>query len=263
MIPKMISGILAAILIAVVLYASLPSIWFWIVFEVFAALLVAIGCSGEWYLHHHPAGRKKVEKEEHHKLESRFIAAVVIGVFMEFFALGHAIPEAIRLEKDVASANERASANESQVAVLSNETVNLSIKLEGAKSNNLVLRTNVTALETAVFRLAKQYDMSTNALAEANARLSLIKPLNERLVDCLNIIAPEIVAALTKTPKGEWLPVRCGADSPQRDELENLCRDPSAGKYIRQLKIEPGVTWKADGRISQNIDFILSTELLQ
>jgi hypothetical protein len=66
------------------------------------------GCAGEWYLHHHPAGRKKVEREEHYKLESRFIAAVVIGVFMEFLALGHAIPAAMKLEASVASANERA-----------------------------------------------------------------------------------------------------------------------------------------------------------
>jgi hypothetical protein len=109
MIPKIISRIVAAILIAVILYALLPSVWFWIGFEVIAALLVATGCGGEWYLHHHPAGRKKVEKEEHHKLESRFIAAVVIGVFMEFFSLAHAIPETVKLEKDVASANEAAS----------------------------------------------------------------------------------------------------------------------------------------------------------
>ena len=135
---KIISGILATISIAVIARIVVPAIWFWIAFEVSAALLVAVGCAGEWYLHHHPAGRKKVEKKEHHKLESRFIAAVVVGVFMEFFALGHAIPEAVRLEKDVASANDRASTNELQVAVLSNETVRLSINLESAKSNNII-----------------------------------------------------------------------------------------------------------------------------
>jgi hypothetical protein len=149
-IAKIISGILATISIVVIARIVFPAIWFWIAFEVSAALLVAVGCAGEWYLHHHPAGRKKVEKEEHHKLESRFIAAVVLGVFMEFFALGHAIPEAVRLEKDVASANDRAFTNELQV---------------------LDLKTNLAELNKATLELAHQFDLSTNALAEANARL--------------------------------------------------------------------------------------------
>ena len=148
---KIISGILATISIVVIARIVFPAIWFWIGFEVSAALLVAIGYAGEWYLHHHPAGRKKVEKEEHHKLESRFIAAVVIGVFMEFLALGHAIPEAVRLEKNVASANERASTNELQV---------------------LELKTNLAELNKATLELAHQYDLSTNALVEAYARLA-------------------------------------------------------------------------------------------
>jgi hypothetical protein len=100
-IAKIISGILATISIAVIARIIVPVIWFWIGFEVLAALLVAVGCAGEWYLHHHPSGRKKKEKDEHHKIESRFIAAVVIGVFMEFLALAHAIPAAVQLEKDV------------------------------------------------------------------------------------------------------------------------------------------------------------------
>ena len=98
---KIISGILATILSAVIVRIIVPAIWFWIGFEIVAALLVAIGCAGEWYLHNHPAGRKKVEKEEHHRLESKFILAVVIGVFMEFCALGHVIPASISLENDL------------------------------------------------------------------------------------------------------------------------------------------------------------------
>jgi hypothetical protein len=144
---KIISGILTTISMIVIARIVLPAIWFWIGFEISAALLVAIGCAGEWYLHHHPAGRKKVDKMEHHKLESRFIAAVVVGVFMEFFSLGHAIPEAVRLEKDVASAKDSAFTNELQVAVLSNKTVRLSISLEEAKSNNFMLQAKVLELE--------------------------------------------------------------------------------------------------------------------
>jgi len=56
---KIISGILATILIAVGARLVFPLIWFWIGFEIVSALLVAIGCAGEWYLHHHPAGRAK------------------------------------------------------------------------------------------------------------------------------------------------------------------------------------------------------------
>src|SRR5260221_11509514 len=59
---------------------------------------------------------------------------------MELFALGHTIREGIVLEGKVTKANE-------QVAVLTNETFRLSLSLEEAKSNNLVLRSNVVALE--------------------------------------------------------------------------------------------------------------------
>lgn len=121
-IPKMISGILAAILIAVVSYILLPLVWFWIGFEVFAALLVAVGCVGEWYLFHRPAGREKREKEQHRKFESRFILAVAAGVTMEFFALAHAIPAAIRLEKE--AANARRDAGDAKVLVSKMGTTN-------------------------------------------------------------------------------------------------------------------------------------------
>jgi hypothetical protein len=146
-IPKIISGILAAILIAVVLYVSLPPVWFWIGFEIFAALLVAVGCAGEWWLHHHPAGRRKVEKEEHHNLESRFIAAVVFGVFMELFSLGHAIPEAMKLEVAVASANERAGTATNMAAQAIEKAAKFDLaravaerETELMRSNNLVLQ---------------------------------------------------------------------------------------------------------------------------
>lgn len=103
-IPNIIAGILLTISMASLACAVLPSIWFWIGVEVVAALLVSIGCAGEWYLHHHPAGKKKKEQDKHHNLESKFIGAVVIGVIMEFFSLSHAIPEAVKLERDIAVA---------------------------------------------------------------------------------------------------------------------------------------------------------------
>ena len=105
---KNISGIAAAIFLMVIAFVLLPAFWFWVSFEIVSALLVSIGCGGEWYLHPHPAGRKKVEKDEHHKLESRFIGAVVLGVTMEIFAVGHMIREGVKLDDKVSLAESRA-----------------------------------------------------------------------------------------------------------------------------------------------------------
>ena len=84
--PKIVSGIVVTILAIALGWFLLSPFWFWVSLEVVAAVLVAVGCSGEWWLHHHPAGREKIKKEEHHKLESRFISMVSIGVIMEVFA---------------------------------------------------------------------------------------------------------------------------------------------------------------------------------
>jgi hypothetical protein len=125
-IPKIISGIATTIALISVVFFLLPSFWFWVSLEIFAAGAVAIGCSGEWWLHHHPAGREKRAKQEHHKLESRFISLVALGVIMELFALGHSIREGVKLEGKISEANNRTANTE---------------------SNNLVLRSNVVALE--------------------------------------------------------------------------------------------------------------------
>lgn len=144
-IQKMIPGIVVTLICISVVFLFLPSFWFWVGFEVVAALLVAIGCGGEWYLHHHPAGRKKVEKDKHHNFESWYIAAVSVGVFMELFALGHSIREGVVLEKDVAIAKSLTSSNEVKIAALTQE--------------NLSLQANVNAtaleLENANIKLAK------------------------------------------------------------------------------------------------------------
>ena len=150
-IPKIISGIVATIVLISLGDFILSPFWFWVSLEIIAAALVAIGCSGEWWLHHLPAGRKKKEKDEHHKLESRFMKAMVaLGVIIELFALGHSIKEGKELENKVSEASGRAATNELQVAVLSNETVHLSINLEEAKSNNLELSKQVLELEADI-----------------------------------------------------------------------------------------------------------------
>jgi chromosome segregation ATPase len=72
----------------------------------------------------------------------------------------------------------------------------LSKEIEKFKGDNLALQTNVESLNGAVIQLAHQYDLSTNALAEANKRLAAIKPAKERLIDCLNQISKEIIPTL-------------------------------------------------------------------
>src|SRR5882762_6157852 len=66
-IKKIIWGILAAILIAICLFLLLPSLWFWISWEIVAAGLVAIGCFGEWHLFRTPASPG--HEEEHRRRE--------------------------------------------------------------------------------------------------------------------------------------------------------------------------------------------------
>lgn len=92
------------------------SFWVWHVLEAIALLLVVIGCAGELWLHHHPAGKKKSEKEQHHNLESLFIAAVAIGVTMELAAYGHSIVEGIRLENVVTETKVQISSNNLEIA---------------------------------------------------------------------------------------------------------------------------------------------------
>jgi hypothetical protein len=127
---KMISGIIATISMVVIGALFLSSFWFWTCLEIIAGLLVAAGCWGEWYLFKNPADDgDESAKRLHHGREVRCIIAVAIGVTVEFAALAHSIPEAVRLEKDVA---EIGTTNAQLVA------------------DNLVLRSNVAVLEAAV-----------------------------------------------------------------------------------------------------------------
>jgi hypothetical protein len=151
--PKIISGISARILLIVAAFVVLSSFWFWVLFDIAAALLVAIGCGGEWYLHHHPAGRRKREKDEYHKMESRYIASVSVGVIMEVFCLAHSIREGIKLE---------------------NETARL-------ESTNLVLRSNIVVLETRIIRSGNRARMLVDAQQIFDSALK-DKPAGEMIV---------------------------------------------------------------------------------
>jgi hypothetical protein len=72
--------------------------WFWICWEVAAAIGVAVGCTGEWYLIQNKPTPDKAE--EHHRNEVRLVLVVAVGVTMELIALAHVIPETMALEKE-------------------------------------------------------------------------------------------------------------------------------------------------------------------
>jgi len=131
-IPKIISRIGTVIVLIAIAFILLPSFWFWVSFETIAVSFVAIGVSGEWYMHHHPAGRKKREKDDHHKLESRFIGAVALGVIMEVFALGHSIKEGVKLDAKVSQA-------ELTTKQLEATNLALAVRVEELRKQNLEL----------------------------------------------------------------------------------------------------------------------------
>jgi len=96
---KMISGIIATISIIVIGAFAFSSFWFWTSLEIIAGLMVAVGCWGEWNLFKNPA--QGGHESAHRRKELQYILAVAIGVTIEFCALLHSIPEAIRLEQNV------------------------------------------------------------------------------------------------------------------------------------------------------------------
>jgi len=143
----------------------------WEGLEFASIIIVGIGCWGEVWAEHHKFSDDPNNILPNDLINKKWIRVfwlmVVWGLALELVAFGFAF-------------------------IASNK------EIEGLQKSNWEMQTNVASLNGAVIQLAHQYDLSTNALAEANARLSLIKPIKERLVDCLNIIAPEIVAALKK-----------------------------------------------------------------
>jgi hypothetical protein len=104
-IPKRIWAPVVTISIVVIGYLILPTLWFWIAWEVVAALLVAVGCFGEWHLFKREAAPNG--EQSHRAWELRFILMVAIGVTMELGALPKTIVEALRLQKQIAELEEK------------------------------------------------------------------------------------------------------------------------------------------------------------
>lgn len=164
----------------------------WTIFGVFGCVIVIIGIIGEgfelllkWWrkrkfrvgfglrFDNLNRGRLSAFIRRFHKfdleIETFAIILVVLGLVIEVAAshVAYGISdlqnsllnkEAGEARKAAGLANERAFTNELQVAILSNETVRLSINLEDAKSNNLVLQKQLQvtrrkqAIETILLR---------------------------------------------------------------------------------------------------------------
>jgi len=149
-----ICGIIIAILIVVFVFLKISgSVWFWNSWEIFASLLVAIGCLGEWYLF------KKTPQnglESHHrKIELLCLYAVAIGVTLEFLGLFHAIPEAVRLEKDVAQIG-------TTNAHLVTSNLLLSWQVEQLRSNNFVLQKESNVAQSNMMVLYFKNEQTSN-----------------------------------------------------------------------------------------------------
>jgi hypothetical protein len=81
-------------------------------------------------------------------------------------------------------------------------------------------------------RVTSQYDQSTNALAEANARLSAIKPPKQRLIEVLNSVDAKMLVGLrsgTNVYGGR-------IDLSKFDRLEEFANDPETSRFISITK---------------------------
>jgi hypothetical protein len=142
---------------------SSPSwLWRWEVVEFLSIIVVIVGCWGEGWSDHHKFRDEFASPSPVHSIKDwwkRFFwKTVIVGLGFEFIAFGFSF---------IASNRE----------------------IDGLKSDLAIL--NGKTLE-----LAHQYDLSTNALAEANARLASVRPLKERLVEWFNGFDPTILLKL-------------------------------------------------------------------
>ena len=116
----------------------------WETIEFVSIIIVGIGCWGEVWAEHHKFSEDLnniLPSDRTNKKWIRFFWLMVVwGLALELVAFGFAFISSNR-------------------------------EIEGLHKDNLGLKSNVADLEKSVFALAHQYDMSTNALAEANMRI--------------------------------------------------------------------------------------------
>jgi hypothetical protein len=199
---------IAIVIISIALLASLgwflKSDWFWFSWDIVGAVLVAAGCIAEWMLLY----QEEPEHSDRNKLlEKAWALVVAAGVTMDVFGLIYGIPEAIRLESHV----------------------------EDLRSANSAMNTNLAALNNKTLELAHQYDLSTNALAEANARLASVRPIKERLLDWFSRFAPSALSQLKfvppDNPPDKWVVFKMTNEQPAYFQFSSLMTEPGATNF--------------------------------
>ncbi|MDR3457256.1 MAG: hypothetical protein P4N60_07410 [Verrucomicrobiae bacterium] len=149
--------------------ADPASLWIWELVEATSIIIVGVGCWGEVWAEHHKFSDNPndiLPTSRLNKLwERRFWLMVVWGLGIELFAFCFTLLASNR-------------------------------EIQSLTRDNLALQTKMASMNVTLIQLANQYDMSTNALAEAKARLESVKPLKSRLADWLNGCAPKILEEL-------------------------------------------------------------------
>lgn len=115
-------------------------------------------------------------------------------------------------------------------------------EVSDSKERTANAESNIVVLNKATLELAHQYDLSTNALAEANARLAAIRPLRERLIDCLDSIDGRILPLFRMRMRNKFK-FDISESDPKWWLLRSLASEPSAGEFI---EITQGTTFELD-----------------
>jgi hypothetical protein len=123
--------------------------------------------------------------------------------------------------------------------------------------------TNSAIAKAEAARFEKLYDQSTNALAEAKSRLATIRPLKDRIIECLNDINPIILIELKR---GNFS-FNVTHTEFNITRLRSMQSEPSGSRYIIDLIIDNASMNSAEvrGRVEmvKSAKFTLSPSLLQ
>lgn len=112
----------------------------------------------------------------------------------------------------------------------------------------------IFGLSNQLTATAAQINIQSNALSAAK-----IKPIKQRIIDCLNSINPKIILSL----KDGNTRFNAMIEQYRRSELEELSRDQEGAKYIHFLKNSGGSAEMTDGNTYRDTDFDLNPALLQ
>lgn len=180
-----------------------------------------------------------------HRAEKFGWILLILGLAMEFFGGWKAN-----------------SLKDSKIAQLSDVASKRALEAEKLEAANLALKMNVLELQRAVHELAKSYDQTTNALAEANARLKHIRPLKDRLIECLNEMNPKIVPDFRNGGRN----FKVEAQSHLVDKFRNLSLEPEGKEYILNVVASTfviGTTLEGKTDAYQTVEFSLTKKLLE